>query len=62
VARERGHAARGMYGQHICNEYIKGLDAFIDFVKKDILDNIRGNFVVLANIAIMRRNIVQIMC
>jgi hypothetical protein len=51
-----------MYGQHICNEYIKGLDAFIDFVKKDILDNIRGNFVVLANIAIMRRNIVQIMC
>jgi hypothetical protein len=25
------------------NEYIKGLDAFIDFVKKDMLDNIRGN-------------------
>jgi tryptophanase len=35
--------ARGMYGPHICNEYIKGLDAFIDFVKKDILDNIGGN-------------------
>jgi hypothetical protein len=32
-----------MYGPHLCNEYIKGLDAFIDFVKKDILDNIREN-------------------
>jgi tryptophanase len=32
-----------MYGWHICNEYIKGLDAFIDFVKKDMLDNIGGN-------------------
>jgi hypothetical protein len=32
-----------MYGPHLCNEYIKGLDAFIDFVKKDRLDNIRGN-------------------
>jgi hypothetical protein len=27
----------------LCNEYIKGVDAFIDFVKKDMLDNIRGN-------------------
>jgi hypothetical protein len=34
----------GMHGQHLCNEYIKGVDAFIDFVKKDMLDNIRGNF------------------
>jgi hypothetical protein len=33
-----------MYGPHLCNEYIKGLDAFIDFVKKDMLDNVRGNF------------------
>jgi hypothetical protein len=26
-----------------CNEYIKGVDAFIDFTKKDMLDNIRRN-------------------
>jgi hypothetical protein len=32
-----------MYGQCLCNEYIKGIDAFIDFVKKYMLDNIRGN-------------------
>jgi hypothetical protein len=32
-----------MYGPHHCNEYIKGLDAFIDFTKKDMLDNFRGN-------------------
>jgi hypothetical protein len=32
-----------MYGPHIYNEYIKGLDAFIDFVKKYMLDNIREN-------------------
>jgi hypothetical protein len=32
-----------MYGLRICNEYINGLDAFIDFMKKDMLDNIRGN-------------------
>jgi hypothetical protein len=32
-----------MYGSCLCNEYIKGLDAFIDFTKKDMLDNIRGN-------------------
>jgi hypothetical protein len=32
-----------MYGPHLCNEYIKGLDAFIDFMKKDRLDNVRGN-------------------
>jgi hypothetical protein len=32
-----------MYGSHLCNEYIKGVDAFIDFMKKDMLDNIRGN-------------------
>jgi hypothetical protein len=32
-----------MYGLRLCNEYIKGLDAFIDFMKKDMLDNIRGN-------------------
>jgi hypothetical protein len=32
-----------MYGPHLCNEYIKWLDAFIDFMKKDILDNVRGN-------------------
>ena len=32
-----------MYMPHLCNEYIKGLDAFIDFMKKGMLDNIRGN-------------------
>jgi hypothetical protein len=32
-----------MYVSHLCNEYIKGLDAFIDFTKKDMLDNIREN-------------------
>jgi hypothetical protein len=32
-----------MYVSCLYNEYIKGLDAFIDFVKKDILDNVRGN-------------------
>jgi hypothetical protein len=32
-----------MYGPCLCNEYIKGLDAFIDFMKKDMLDNVRGN-------------------
>jgi hypothetical protein len=32
-----------MYEPCLCNEYIKGLDAFIDFAKKDMLDNIRGN-------------------
>jgi hypothetical protein len=32
-----------MYGPCLCNKYIKGLDAFIDFAKKDILDNIREN-------------------
>jgi hypothetical protein len=30
-----------MYGSCLCNKYIKGLDAFIDFTKKDMLDNIR---------------------
>jgi hypothetical protein len=32
-----------MYGSCLCNDYIKGVDAFIDFAKKDMLDNIRGN-------------------
>jgi hypothetical protein len=32
-----------MYGPRLCNEYMKGLDAFVDFVKKDMLDNVRGN-------------------
>jgi hypothetical protein len=41
------------------NEYIKGVDAFINFAKKDMLDNIRGN---LTNIEGMRRDIVQMMC
>jgi hypothetical protein len=32
-----------MYGLRLCNEYNKGVDAFIDFAKKDMLDNIREN-------------------
>jgi hypothetical protein len=47
-----------MSGPCLCNEYIKGFDAFIDFTKKDMLDN----FVVLANIASTRRNIMHMMC
>jgi hypothetical protein len=31
-----------IYGPCLCNEYIKRLNAFIDFVKKDMLDNVRG--------------------
>jgi hypothetical protein len=33
-----------MYGSCLYNKYIKRLDAFIDFLKKDMLDNVRGNF------------------
>jgi hypothetical protein len=36
-----------MYGSCLCNEYIKGLDAFIDFVKKDMLDNVRESLLFL---------------
>jgi hypothetical protein len=32
-----------MYEPCLCNEYIKGVDAFIDFMKKYMLDNIREN-------------------
>jgi hypothetical protein len=32
-----------MYDPRFCNEYIKVLIAFIDFARKDILDNVRGN-------------------
>jgi hypothetical protein len=32
-----------MYGSLLCNEYIKGLDAFINFTKKDMWDNVKGN-------------------
>jgi hypothetical protein len=32
-----------MYESRLCNKYIKELDAFIDFVKKDMLNNIRVN-------------------
>jgi hypothetical protein len=32
-----------IYGSRLCNEYIKELDTFIDFAKKDMLDNVRGN-------------------
>jgi hypothetical protein len=32
-----------MCGPRLFNEYIKGVDAFINFTKKDMLDNIREN-------------------
>jgi hypothetical protein len=32
-----------MYGLRLCNEYTKGLAAFVDFVKKDMSYNVRGN-------------------
>jgi hypothetical protein len=32
-----------MYWSCLRNEYINGLDAFIDFTKKDMLDNVRGD-------------------
>jgi hypothetical protein len=32
-----------MYGPRLCNEYMKGVDAIINFTKKDMLDNIRRN-------------------
>jgi hypothetical protein len=32
----------GMYGPRLSIEYINGLDAFIDFVKKDMVDKGRG--------------------
>jgi hypothetical protein len=32
-----------IYVLHLCNEYIQELDAFIDFMKKDMLDNVREN-------------------
>jgi hypothetical protein len=31
-----------MYGPRLSNEYINGLDTFIDFAKKDMVDNGRG--------------------
>jgi hypothetical protein len=31
-----------MYGPRISNDYINGLDAFIDFSKNDMVDNGRG--------------------
>jgi hypothetical protein len=39
----RGTRSTGYRQLHLCNEYIKGLDAFIDFTKKDMLDNVRVN-------------------
>jgi hypothetical protein len=51
-----------MYGSRLCNEYIKRLDAFIDFARKICWITLERIFVVLANIAIMRRNIVYMMC
>jgi hypothetical protein len=46
----------------LCNEYIKGVDAFIDFAKKTCWTTLEVIFIVLANIARTRRDIVQMMC
>jgi hypothetical protein len=32
-----------MYGPHLCNKYFKGVDSFINFAKKYMLENIRVN-------------------
>jgi hypothetical protein len=32
-----------MYGSWFCNEYMKGLDAFVNFIEKHMLDNVGGN-------------------
>jgi hypothetical protein len=32
-----------MYGSRLYNEYMKGLDTFVNFVKKNMLDNVSGN-------------------
>jgi hypothetical protein len=36
-----------MYGSCLCNEHAKGLDTFINFAKKDMLDNVRGSLLSL---------------
>jgi hypothetical protein len=51
-----------MYRLRLCNEYIKAVDAFIDLGKKDMLTTLEGIFVVLANVAGMRRDITHMMC
>jgi hypothetical protein len=57
-----------MYGPRLCSEYMKGLDAFVYFAKKDKLAQMmhllicQCVFVVLVNIARMRTNTVQMMC
>jgi hypothetical protein len=50
-----------MYGSRLCNEYTKGLDAFIDFMKT-CWTTLERIFIVLANIARIRRDIVHMMC
>jgi hypothetical protein len=32
-----------MYVSRLCIEYMKELDALVNFSKKDMLDNVRGN-------------------
>jgi hypothetical protein len=41
---------------------VQDFDTFINFAKKDMLDNVRGNLFVHAYIAIMIRNIIQMIC
>jgi hypothetical protein len=51
-----------MYEPHLYNEYIKCLDVFIDFTKKDMLDNVRGNLCCRCKYCKNEKNIVQMMC
>jgi hypothetical protein len=41
---------------------VQDFNTFINFAKKDMLDNVRGNLFVHAYIAIMIRNIIQMIC
>jgi hypothetical protein len=57
-----------MYEPRLCSEYMKGLDAFVYFARKDKLAQMmhllicQCVFVVLVNIARMRTNTIQMMC
>jgi hypothetical protein len=51
-----------MYEPRLCNEYIKGVDAFLISQRKTCCTTLEEIFVVLVNIARMRRDIVQMMC
>jgi hypothetical protein len=51
-----------MNGPHLYNEYMKELDAFTDFVKKDMVDNVRGDLCCPCKHCKNEKNIVQMVC